>query len=86
MPEESGSRLNARQPKANTVPNQELATEPHHQAPPQQKIMITGDDILIEYVTRLMHLFTSNRIKEEILSKDQTAKIEKFITHYVWYA
>ena len=25
----------------------------------QQKIMITGDDILIEYVSRLMQLFTT---------------------------
>ena len=48
--------------------------------------MITGDDILIEYVSRLMNLFTSNKIREESLNTDQTGKIEKFITHYVWYA
>lgn len=48
--------------------------------------MITGDDILIEYVTRLMKLFSSNKIREENLGHDQQQKIEKFITHYVWYA
>jgi len=48
--------------------------------------MITGDDILIEYVSRLMHMFSTNRVREERLSADQSSKIEKFITHYVWYA
>lgn len=48
--------------------------------------MITGDDILIEYVTRLMKMFSSNRIREEDLTNEQQQKIEKFITHYVWYA
>ena len=48
--------------------------------------MITGDDIIIEYVTRLMKTFSSNKIREENLTVEQTQKIEKFITHYVWYA
>mmetsp|Transcript_18035 Transcript_18035/g.30734 ORF Transcript_18035/g.30734 Transcript_18035/m.30734 type:complete len:133 (+) Transcript_18035:410-808(+) len=48
--------------------------------------MITGDDILIEYVTRLMKILSSNRISEERLSEEQKLKVEKFITHYVWYA
>jgi len=48
--------------------------------------MITGDDILIEYVSRLMHMFSTNRVREETLTSDQQSKIEKFITHYVWYA
>ena len=48
--------------------------------------MITGDDILIEYVTRLMKMFSTNKIREEELSTEQQTKIEKFITHYVWYA
>jgi len=39
--------------------------------PANQKIMITGDDILIEYVTRLMKMFSSNKIREEDLSNDQ---------------
>ena len=37
----------------------------------QQKIMITGDDILIEYVTRLMKMFSSNKIREEDLTNEQ---------------
>ena len=45
--------------------------------------MITGDDILIEYVTRLMKMFSTNKIREEELSNEQQSKIEKFITHYV---
>jgi hypothetical protein len=48
--------------------------------------MITGDDILIEYVTRLMKMFSQGKIAEEQLALDQQSKIEKFITHYVWYA
>jgi hypothetical protein len=51
-----------------------------------QKIMITGDDILIEYVSRLMKTFSSNKIREEDLTPEQQSKIENFITHYVWYA
>lgn len=38
--------------------------------PPSQKIMITGDDILIEYVTRLMKMFSTNKIREEHLGHD----------------
>jgi hypothetical protein len=48
--------------------------------------MITGDDILIEYVTRLMKALSSPQVKEEHLSHEQANKIEKFITHYVWYS
>jgi hypothetical protein len=48
--------------------------------------MITGDDILIEYVTRLMKALSSPQVKEEHLSNEQANKIEKFITHYVWYS
>jgi len=33
--------------------------------------MITGDDILIEYVSRLMSLFSSNMITEEALTAEQ---------------
>ncbi len=51
-----------------------------------KKIMITGDDILIEYVSRLMKNFSSNQIREEELTVEQKTKIENFITHYVWYA
>jgi hypothetical protein len=39
---------------------------------PHQKIMITGDDILIEYVSRLMNAFSTDSIREENLTEDQT--------------
>ena len=46
--------------------------------------MITGDDILIEYVERLM-----NEIKQfndnEFKAASRNA-IEQFITHYVWHS
>jgi hypothetical protein len=48
--------------------------------------MITGDDILIEYVTRLMKALCQPSIREEDLTPEQALKIEKFITHYVWYS
>ena len=48
--------------------------------------MITGDDILIEYVQRIMNILVKKRLTEKDLSTDQKSKIEKFITHYVWYA
>ena len=48
--------------------------------------MVTGDDILIEYVTRILHLFSSKKVREEDLTAKQQDKIEKFITHYVWYS
>jgi len=45
--------------------------------------MITGDDILIEYVTRLIKGLS--RVQEDLLPKRTVASVERFITHYVWY-
>ena len=51
----------------------------------QEKVLITGDDILIEYVERLM-----NQLKimgdEALLQDTWKRSIEKFITHYVWHS
>ena len=48
-------------------------------------MLITGDDILIEYVDRLM-----NQLKmmgeESLLQESWKKAIEKFITHYVWHS
>lgn len=48
-------------------------------------MLITGDDILIEYVDRLM-----NQLKfmgeEQYLQETWKKSIEKFITHYVWHS
>ena len=46
--------------------------------------MITGDDILIEYVARLMIAVKS--IKENMLKAQWIHQIEKFIKHQVWHS
>jgi hypothetical protein len=50
---------------------------------PREKLLITGDDVLIEYVHRLMIAVQS--IKEVILKQQWKTQIEKFIKHYVWH-
>ena len=45
--------------------------------------MITGDDILIEYVSRLINRL--GRVQEDLLPKKTVGSVERFITHYVWY-
>ena len=49
----------------------------------QPKVMITGDDILIEYVTRLSDKMAS--IEESLVSPGQKQLMERFISHYVWH-
>ena len=49
----------------------------------QDKLLITGDDVLIEYVQRLMIAVKS--IKENMLRQSWKSCIQKFITHYVWH-
>ena len=48
----------------------------------QHKIMITGDDILIEYVARLVKQLSSTAV--ENVKPGQLTQIEKFVIHYVW--
>mmetsp|Transcript_14210 Transcript_14210/g.14191 ORF Transcript_14210/g.14191 Transcript_14210/m.14191 type:complete len:483 (-) Transcript_14210:243-1691(-) len=48
-----------------------------------EKLMITGDDVLIEYVARLMIAIKS--IREKLLRQSWKHCINKFITHYVWH-
>lgn len=45
--------------------------------------MITGDDILIEYVSRLSKGL--NKIHEDLMDTTQRQRMEKFISHYVWH-
>ena len=45
--------------------------------------MITGDDILIEYVSRLSKSLAN--IHEDYLDSTQRQRMEKFISHYVWH-
>lgn len=47
------------------------------------KVMITGDDILIEYVSRLSN--NLKNIHEDSLEGSQRQRMEKFISHYVWH-
>ena len=46
------------------------------------KVMITGDDILIEYVSRLVQGLQS--LQMETVPVNQIVNMEKFVTHYVW--
>lgn len=46
------------------------------------KIMITGDDILIEYVTRLVKAM--NMVQVELVQQSHLQSMDKFVTHYVW--
>ena len=47
----------------------------------KSKVVITGDDVLIEYVSRLI---TKVQDESRIMPKDLEC-IENFITHYVWH-
>ena len=48
-----------------------------------EKVLITGDDILIEYCERIMNAM--KQINETMLKVHWKANIEKFITHKVWH-
>ena len=49
----------------------------------QAKVMITGDDILIEYVSRLGR--TLSLMHEDTIESTQRQRMEKFVSHYVWH-
>jgi len=46
-------------------------------------VLITGDDILIEYVERLMNALKQVPVNK--VTEEHYQSIEKFITHYVWH-
>lgn len=48
-----------------------------------EKIILTADDILIEYVSRIWHAIRS--IKEEKLKTSWRRNLERFINHSVWH-
>ena len=48
-------------------------------------MLITGDDILIEYVERLMNAILALN-GEEHLQENWRLALDKFITHYVWHS
>lgn len=45
--------------------------------------MITGDDILIEYVSRLSK--TLSHLDQQTVDRTQLTRMESFISHYVWH-
>lgn len=47
-------------------------------------MLITGDDILIEYVDRLMREIQN--VYDSDLKAAWKTQLEKFITHYVWHS
>lgn len=48
----------------------------------KQKIIITGDDILIEYLSRVLHAAKS--ITSEKLKSDWRVALDKFVNHMIW--
>ena len=46
--------------------------------------MITGDDVLIEYVGRLIKIM--REVPEVSGNKEVERSIDKFIVHYVWHS
>lgn len=63
---------------AQGVANSDLANQV-----PKENFLFTGDDILIEYVHRLMLAVQS--IKESMIKPQWNHQIEKFVKHYVWH-
>lgn len=51
---------------------------------PREKVIITGDDVLIEYVNRLIGALAV--LSESNLGTDIKLGIDKFINHYVWHS
>lgn len=49
----------------------------------EPKIVLTGDDVLMEYIERLIH--TVRSIKEDSLKVTWRRGLERFICHYVWH-
>ena len=58
--------------------NKDLDKEENH----GQKIVITGDDILIEYLSRVMHAIKSVGVDK--LKNEWKVAVEAFVTHSVW--
>lgn len=48
----------------------------------KHKIIITGDDILIEYLSRVLHACKS--VTSEMMKVEWRTSLEKFVNHYVW--
>ena len=49
----------------------------------KNKVLVTGDDVLIEYVSRIINFLKS--IPEGEVPVLWMTQIDKFIQHYVWH-
>jgi anti-sigma28 factor (negative regulator of flagellin synthesis) len=67
-----------------TVKDSSASVTSSSQSTQQERVLITGDDILIEYVERLMNEIKN--VDEGGLKPSWKTQIEKFITHYVWHS
>ena len=67
----------------NHAPNIQNALQSGQPQKNNSKVMITGDDILIEYVSRLTA--TLSNLQEDLVNHIQLDRMEKFISHYVWH-
>jgi len=50
----------------------------------EEKVLITGDDILIEYVDRVIQRV--NQYNSRDLREEWTSCMDKFSNHYVWHS
>lgn len=64
----------------NTVVEDEHNKEPSNDE--KSKIVVTGDDILIEYLSRVMHAIKS--VGPEKVKNEWKAGLESFVHHFVW--
>lgn len=77
-----------REHKSETISRQRTESRPCKKCRGQcnckrtEKLVITGDDILMEYIARLMH--TLKTLTPTQVRQSWRKAIEKFVTHYVW--
>lgn len=62
----------------------ETESKPEESKPGQEKILITGDDVLIEYVNRLINSLKKLLVNEK--NPEIERIVELFIGYYVWHS
>lgn len=80
----SAASIKPKASKAQRPQTVKVGSNPSMKAPENnEKIIITGDDVLIEYVQRMINALSM--LSEEALTPDIRLAIDKFILHYVWH-
>ena len=82
----TGFKFNFDAPQVSTyqqVKEETHAAKPSAEPKSDPKVVITGDDVLIEYVSRLIQLLKEVPETHGVERPNQC--IEKFITHFVWH-